>query len=98
MKKQKLKTVEQRKRSNYNLNEIFFKLCDILNQTKFSKNLVYYGYKRKQMVNIFCTTIKNRCVLTNNSRITYSNLKLTKTKLSYSLTNKRFSGFYLALW
>jgi hypothetical protein len=97
MKKQKLTLLEQQKRSNYNMNEIFFKLCDILKQTKFTKHLTYYNYKRKITTNNFFTVIKNKCILTNNSRIIYSNLKQTKTKLSYSLTNKSFSGFFLAV-
>ena len=40
MEKQKLILVEQQKRSNYNQNEIFFKLCNILTQSRFSK--IYY--------------------------------------------------------
>jgi len=98
MKKQKtINLVEKQKRLNFKVNEIFFKLCDVLKQLKFSKNLIYYDYRRKQTINNFYTTIKNRCVVTNSSRIISSNLKLTKTKLSYSFTNKNFSGFYLAL-
>jgi len=97
IKQKPLITVEKQKRLDFKANEIFFKLCDVLKQLKFSKNLIYYDYKRKQTINHFYTTIKNRCVVTNNSRIIYSNLKLTKTKLSYSFTNKNFSGFYLAL-
>ena len=89
---------EQQKRYNFCENEIFFKLCNILIQTKFTNHLIYYNYKRKRAKNTFYTIIKNRCIITNNSRIIYSNLKLTKTKLSYNLINKHFSGFYLALW
>lgn len=85
---------EKRKRKKFLDNEIFFDTCVLLLQSKYTDKLTYYFYKRR-LNDIFYTTIKNRCLLTNNSRSVYSFLKISKVPFSRNMEN--LPGFYRSI-
>lgn len=84
---------ERNQRNKFSKNEIFSSVHSIFQQARFSPKLKYFGVKSRLQYNFF-STIKNRCILTNNSRSVYTHLRISKLQFSYCISKGLLPGFY----
>jgi ribosomal protein S14 len=83
-------------RKQFSNNEIFYTTYSLLAQSKFSNKLDYFKFKSRKF-NKFYTTLKNRCLLTQNTRNVYSKLKLSKLSFTTNVGKGYLTGFYRSM-
>jgi len=88
--------VEIFRRKKFQQNEIFFKTCSILKQSKYSSNLDYFLFKRR-FSNIFFTNLKNRCIYSGLTRSVNVKLKMARFNFSSKVNSGFIPGFYRSI-
>ena len=84
---------EKKKRKEFCNNEIFFDMCYILSQTRYSSKLRYYFFQRRLSF-FFSTKFKNRCLTTNSSKVINKKLSLSRVKLSQNISSGYVAGYF----
>jgi ribosomal protein S14 len=85
-----------KKRKNYDSREIFFTINNIYTQTQFSNFLSYFIFKSRSNL-VFFTKLRNRCILSANSRGVISKYKISRHAFSFKAAQANLTGFYASV-
>jgi len=92
----KISFFDKTHRKQFSNKEIFSTTNFILTQSKFSNKLHYFNFKSRKF-NKFYTTLKNRCLLTQNTRNVHSKIKLSKQTFTLNVGKGYLTGFYRSI-
>ena len=96
IKKSKKVLFSKNLRSNFKANEISNHCSLILSQCQFSNNLNYLSFRLKRNCS-FLSTVKNRCLITDNTRAVRKSFKLSRMMLKNQIDLGHLPGVFKAL-